>query len=69
MKLTDDISVSRNHSMIRKTYKNEYYLHDCASKFGTLVQIQYPLEISPKVFGPHPVAIQCSKTCFYITVK
>jgi hypothetical protein len=69
VKITDDISVSRNHALIRKTYKNEYFLNDCTSKFGTLVQIQYPLELTPKVFGPNLIAIQCSKTCFYIQVQ
>ena len=37
IRITDDISVSRCHSIIRKNSKGEYFLEDCNSKFGTLV--------------------------------
>lgn len=34
-----DISVSRLHAYIRKSFKGFYYLEDNASKFGTLALI------------------------------
>lgn len=39
IRITDDISVSRCHSMIKKTAKGEYYIEDFNSKFGTLIQV------------------------------
>lgn len=35
-----DISVSRLHAYIRKSFKGFYYLEDNNSKFGTLALIQ-----------------------------
>jgi len=37
VRITDDISVSRCHAIIKKSPKGEYYLEDFNSKFGTLV--------------------------------
>ena len=44
-----DISVSRMHSSIFRSYNGYYYLCDCKSKFGTLVQVRSPLRIEKKV--------------------
>ncbi|MFM7852509.1 MAG: FHA domain-containing protein [Flammeovirgaceae bacterium] len=35
----NDNSVSRTHSCIQKDYLGRYFIEDCTSKFGTLVQI------------------------------
>lgn len=51
VRITDDISVSRCHAVIRKTPKGEYYLEDFNSKFGTLVQAQYPVYLSPNLYN------------------
>jgi hypothetical protein len=37
-----DISVSRQHALIRFT-KGEFYLDDAESKFGTLIQVKKPI--------------------------
>ena len=37
VRITDDISVSRTHAVIKKSSKGEYFLEDYSSKFGTLV--------------------------------
>ena len=37
VRITDDISVSRCHAVIKKTPKGDYHLEDFNSKFGTLV--------------------------------
>ena len=37
-----DISVSRLHSMIRKSPNGDFFLEDNNSKFGTLVQLRKP---------------------------
>lgn len=39
VRITDDISVSRCHALIKKTNKGDYMLEDFNSKFGTLVQV------------------------------
>jgi FHA domain/RING-variant domain len=41
----NDISVSRTHATIN-FYKNQFYLKDCKSKFGTILTIKKPLIIS-----------------------
>ena len=38
-----DISISRKHTIFRLTKKNEIYIADEGSKFGTLVLQQAPL--------------------------
>lgn len=43
VRVTDDISVSRNHAFIFKGSDGSYYLTDNNSKFGTLMQLQYPV--------------------------
>ena len=40
-----DISVSREHSIITY-YQGNFYLSDCNSKFGTVLLLQSPVEIS-----------------------
>ena len=40
-----DISVSRNHALI-KLENNKFFIEDLLSKFGTLVLIQKPIELS-----------------------
>ena len=46
MRVTDDISVSRAHAFIyRDSSTGSYFLTDNKSKFGTLMQVQYPLFI------------------------
>lgn len=39
VRITDDISVSRCHAIIKKSTKGDYYLEDYNSKFGTLIQV------------------------------
>lgn len=46
VRITDDISVSRCHAVIWKTTRGDYILEDFNSKFGTLVQLQYPMLLS-----------------------
>lgn len=67
VRVTDDISVSRCHAIIKKTSKGEYYLEDCNSKFGTLVQVLYPIQISPENYSTQPLVLQAGKTC--LTIK
>ena len=44
VRVTDDISVSRQHAFIyRDQSSGEYFLTDNGSKFGTLLQVQYPI--------------------------
>ena len=43
MRVVDDISVSRNHAFIHRDVNGHYYLTDNGSKFGTLLQLQYPV--------------------------
>lgn len=43
-----DISVSRLHASIFKTPSGHYYLCDNDSKFGTLVQVRYPVRIAKR---------------------
>jgi len=58
-----DISVSRNHSSIH--YKDgKFLLFDNNSKFGTLVQVENPVEISPE-----KTILQCGKTVVILSLK
>lgn len=50
VRLVDDISVSRSHAFIHRDHKGYYYLTDNKSKFGTLLQIQYPFYLSANNF-------------------
>ena len=69
VRVTDDISVSRNHAFIQKTNDGSYYLVDNNSKFGTLVLVQYPIFLSPKLLGNTPLVLQSGKTCMTINVR
>jgi hypothetical protein len=42
-----DISVSRLHSIIKRSQEGFFYLDDNHSKFGTLALIQAPIELPP----------------------
>ena len=50
VRVVDDISVSRNHAFIHRDVNGHYYLTDNNSKFGTLLQLQYPVFLSHKAF-------------------
>jgi len=61
--LVSDISVSRNHAQI--SYKDgKFVLFDNNSKFGTLVQIDEPIEITPE-----KTILQCGKTVIILCLK
>jgi len=64
VRVVDDISVSRNHAFIHRDANGHYYLTDNNSKFGTLLQLQYPVYLSAKAFanGSGPLTIQSGKT-------
>lgn len=66
VRITDDISVSRCHATIKRTSKGDYVLEDFNSKFGTLVQVQVPVWLSPQVYGTQPIVFQSGKTCMTI---
>lgn len=55
VRITDDISVSRCHALIKKTSKGDYMLEDFNSKFGTLVQVQTPAFLSPLIYHNQPI--------------
>lgn len=58
-----DISVSRNHASI--VYKDgQFLLFDNNSKFGTLVQIDQPIELSSE-----KTILQCGKTVIMLSIK
>ena len=69
MRITDDISVSRCHAVIKKSPKGEYFLEDYNSKFGTLVQVQYPIYLSPQNLATSPLVLQSGKTCLYLHIR
>jgi hypothetical protein len=48
VRVTDDISVSRNHACIKKGSNGDYFLEDKKSKFGTLMLVQQPIFLSSK---------------------
>lgn len=61
--LVSDISVSRNHASI--IYKDgQFLLFDNNSKFGTLVQIEQPIELSSE-----KTILQCGKTVVMLSIK
>ena len=44
VRVTDDISVSRQHAFIHRDQSTgDYFLTDNGAKFGTLLQVQYPI--------------------------
>jgi pSer/pThr/pTyr-binding forkhead associated (FHA) protein len=45
----NDISVSRVHAFIKRDRDGSFFIEDNTSKFGTLVQIQKPLQLSDKL--------------------
>ena len=57
MRITDDISVSRNHAVIRKSPKGDYILEDSDSKFGTLLQVQYPILLNYAQYNKQPLVL------------
>ena len=59
-----DISVSRVHATI-KLSDGEFYLEDKNSKFGTLVQIKQPLQLSVGL----PISVQVTRTVITLKVK
>ena len=59
-----DISVSRLHAQLKVT-RNEVWLEDNNSKFGTLIQLRYPRKIpTDRTFY-----LQCSRTLVTINVR
>jgi len=61
--LVSDISVSRSHAFI--SYREgKFLLFDNNSKFGTLVEINQPLEVQPD-----KTIIQCGKTVIIFSLK
>jgi len=61
--LVSDISVSRNHASI--IYKDgKFLIFDKNSKFGTLVQVNQPIELSED-----KTIIQCGKTVVILSLK
>lgn len=58
VRVTDDISVSRKHAFIMKSPNGDYYLIDNKSKFGTLIQIQYPVFLSSRLLHKTPLVLQ-----------
>lgn len=71
MRVVDDISVSRNHAFIHRDVHGDYYLTDNNSKFGTLVQLQYPVYLSSKNFASHnnPLTVQSGKSLLHLRVR
>lgn len=59
---TQDISVSRNHALIKYCAGN-FYLHDMGGKFGTCVQIKRPLSLASKI------TLQAGRSVISISVK
>ena len=60
----NDISVSRCHAII-KYKKDEFYMEDNLSKFGTIVLIKEKLRLSED----HTVAIQVGRSVVSFTIK
>ena len=72
VRVVEDISVSRNHAFIHRDINGHYYLLDNNSKFGTLVQIQYPIFLAAKNFqnmASQPLTIQSGKTLMAMRVR
>ena len=68
VRIGDDISVSRTHSIIKKI-GSEYFIEDNNSTFGTLVQVQYPIFVSPQLFSKQPLILQSGKTQISVSCK
>ncbi|SBS81905.1 FHA domain protein, putative [Plasmodium ovale] len=62
----NDISVSRFHAII-KFHNGNFYIEDCKSKFGTLIQIKKPVffNIRRNKF----IALQIGRTVMYVYMK
>ena len=60
-----DISVSRLHAYINKDEHGRFFIEDNGSKFGTLVQIQAPLQLNEKI----EYSIQAGRTTFNICLQ
>ncbi|VWU52967.1 FHA domain protein, putative, partial [Hepatocystis sp. ex Piliocolobus tephrosceles] len=62
----NDISVSRFHALI-KLHNGNFYIEDCKSKFGTLIQIRKPVffNIRRNKF----IALQIGGTVMYVYMK
>ena len=72
VRVTEDISVSRNHAFIHRDGNGHYYLLDNKSKFGTLMQLQYPVFLSVKNFAAsfgQSLVIQSGKTLLNLRVR
>mmetsp|Transcript_7354 Transcript_7354/g.5620 ORF Transcript_7354/g.5620 Transcript_7354/m.5620 type:complete len:118 (+) Transcript_7354:130-483(+) len=61
----NDISVSRFHSQIQKTSKGHFYVQDHNSKFGTLIQVKYPMLLSPI----EPTFLQAGRSLLEISLR
>ena len=59
-----DISVSRNHAKIRY-YKGKFFVQDSKSKFGTLLKINYGIDLK---FNEN-IAIQINRTMVRLSAK
>lgn len=68
VRIGDDISVSRVHSNIRKI-GSEYFIEDNNSTFGTLIQVQYPIFLTPDLFQNQPLILQSGKTQLTLLCK
>jgi len=68
VRIGDDISVSRTHSIIRKIGR-EYFIEDNNSTFGTLIQVQYPLFMSAELFSKQALVLQSGKTQLTMTCR
>ena len=68
VRIGDDISVSRTHSIIKKI-GNEYFIEDNNSTFGTLVQVQYPIFVSSQLFSKQSLILQSGKTQISVNCK
>lgn len=71
VRVVDDISVSRNHAFIYRDVNGHYYLTDNNSKFGTLLQLQYPVFLSAKSFqgNSNSLCIQSGKSLLNLRVR
>ncbi|SCM20937.1 FHA domain protein, putative [Plasmodium chabaudi chabaudi] len=62
----NDISVSRFHALI-KFFNGNFYIEDCKSKFGTLIQIRRPVFFN--IRRSKFIALQIGRTVMYIYMK
>lgn len=62
----NDISVSRIHAFIKRDPKDgNFFIEDNTSKFGTLVQLQMPIQLSDKMI----YYFQAGRTIFKAQVE